>query len=95
MTKYIFITVCGILYLLWNIVAFSMMGIDKRKAVRNQRRISERALLLSAFFFGGIGSLTGMFVFRHKTRHLKFRILLPLFTLLNISILFLLYYYFG
>lgn len=92
MTKIILITV-GVV--LWNIVTFLMMAIDKRKAVRNRRRISERVLLLSAFFFGGIGSFTGMFVFRHKTRHLKFRILLPFFTLLNISILFLLYYHFG
>lgn len=62
----------------WNIITFSLMGIDKRKAVKHKHRISERSLFLCAFLFGGAGILCGMLVFRHKTKHWSFRILVPL-----------------
>ena len=76
-----------IIYILigWNVVVFALYGIDKRKAIRNRWRIKESVLLLSAFFMGGIGALAGMSVFRHKTKHLKFRILVPLALVVNIA----------
>ena len=61
-----------------NIVAFIMYGIDKRKAKKNEYRISEKALLLSAAVGGSIGALSGMKVFRHKTKHKQFVIGVPL-----------------
>ena len=54
------------------------MGMDKRRAIRNRWRIPERTLLLIAFLGGGIGSFLGMRIFRHKTKHRKFVILLPI-----------------
>lgn len=68
----------GVAFVLLNLCAFILFGADKSRAQRGAWRISERALLLSAACFGGTGALLGMRAFRHKTRHWKFRILVPL-----------------
>lgn len=65
-----------------NIVAFAMYGIDKAKAKKKRWRISEASLLSVAFLGGAYGAWLGMKVFHHKTRHRKFRILVPLFAVL-------------
>ncbi|MCW3161118.1 DUF1294 domain-containing protein [Chryseobacterium oryctis] len=49
-----------------NFFTFIIFGIDKRKALKNKRRISENTLLIITFLGGTIGSVLGMFVFRHK-----------------------------
>ena len=72
--------------LLVNIVAFAAYGIDKRKAQKGKWRIPESTLLLLAFFGGAIGALLGMRVFRHKTKHWKFKILVPLFLVLQLAL---------
>jgi uncharacterized membrane protein YsdA (DUF1294 family) len=77
----------------WNIVTFILMAIDKYKAVHGKWRISEAALLTAAFAMGGFGSLLGSLFFHHKTRKWKFRILLPVALLFNISLIFLIWYY--
>ena len=61
-----------------NLAAFALMGADKRRARRGRWRISEKALFLPALFGGALGGLLGMRLFRHKTRHLSFNILIPL-----------------
>mgnify|MGYP003294755581 CR=1 FL=1 len=72
--------------LLVNIVAFAAYGIDKRKAQKGRWRIPESTLLLLAFFGGAIGALMGMRVFHHKTKHWKFKILVPLFLILQFAL---------
>ncbi len=74
-----------------NIVAFLLFGIDKRRAIQGQWRIPERVLLGVAVLGGGPGALLGMKLFRHKTKHLKFRIGIPLCILLNGILFFLAY----
>ncbi|MEC3877441.1 DUF1294 domain-containing protein [Chryseobacterium salviniae] len=49
-----------------SIITFIIFGIDKRKAVKHQRRISENTLLTVTFFGGTIGALLAMLIFRHK-----------------------------
>ena len=61
-----------------NLLAFVIYGNDKRKARKNKWRTPESTLLMLAFIGGAYGAWLGMRVFRHKTRHLKFRILVPL-----------------
>ena len=61
-----------------SILGFALMGKDKKKAKKNAWRIPERTLILIAFAGGGIGSFLGMRIFRHKTKHAKFAILLPI-----------------
>jgi len=72
--------------IIWNIIVFAMYGLDKQKAKLRKRRISERTLMLSALLMGGTGALFGMSVFRHKTKHLKFKIGVPLLLILNIAV---------
>ena len=68
----------GIYILLINLISFFAMGIDKLKAKKNKWRIPEGTLLLFCFLGGGVGGLLGMSLFRHKTKHAKFLILVPL-----------------
>lgn len=71
-------------YLIINVVALVFYGVDKLKAIKNKWRIPEATLLGLAFFGGGLGALMGMQIFRHKTKHWSFRILVPLFLILHI-----------
>ena len=75
------------LWLIWNLFTFLQMGMDKRKAVKEKQRISEKTLLLSAFFMGAVGSGAGMLVFHHKTKKWKFRILVPLALAVNLAVI--------
>ena len=63
-----------------NLVTFIVYAYDKRIARQNRgkRRVPERTLLLLAFFGGFLGAALGMSVCRHKTKHTRFRILVPL-----------------
>ena len=80
-------TVNPIYYILlaWNLTVFALYGLDKRKAKRGQWRTPESVLLLTAFALGGIGALLGMQLFRHKTRHWKFKILVPLAAVVTVA----------
>ncbi len=79
----------GLIYMVMiNMVTFALYGMDKRRAVKNKWRISERALLGAAFFGGSLGAVLGMHMFRHKTKHWRFKILVPLFLLLHIVLLY-------
>lgn len=60
-----------------NIIGFITMGIDKSRARHNKWRISELSLLLWAAAGGSLGSLLGMLIFHHKTKHAKFFIGIP------------------
>lgn len=69
-----------IVYLVLNLIAFALFGIDKRRAIKDHWRISEATLLIAAFF-GAIGALAGMELFRHKTKKLKFKLVYVFFVL--------------
>ena len=78
-----------LILVLWNLITFTLTGIDKYRAVKGKYRISERVLFSCAFFLGGPGILCGMYVFRHKTRHWSFRLLIPAAVAVNaVSIFF-------
>ena len=62
-----------------NFVSMACFGLDKLWAIRGGARIPE-SRLLSLAFLGPFGALTGMLLFRHKTRKPRF-LLVPLFTL--------------
>ena len=74
-----------------NLTAFAAMGIDKSKAKRNAWRIPEATLFTLAIIGGSIGALSGMFIFHHKTRHLSFRIGLPLILLIHLFLVYVLF----
>ena len=66
-----------IYFLLINLLLFILMGIDKRKAVTNKWRIKEKTLFILCLLGGSIGGIIGLYTFRHKTKHLKFKIGFP------------------
>ena len=68
-----------------NAIAFILMLADKRMAQKNLWRIPEATLLLSAAIGGSIGSLAGMYTFRHKTKHLKFTLGVPAILIAQIA----------
>lgn len=81
-----------LLYLtLANVIAFVLYGVDKLKAQRNWMRVSEFTLLMVAMLSGSLGALIGMNVWRHKTKHWKFTIGIPLVLLLQIALMVILY----
>ena len=61
-----------------NAVGFLLMLIDKVKAKKNLWRIPEATLFLVAAIGGSVGSILGMYTFRHKTKHIKFIVGMPL-----------------
>lgn len=68
-----------LLYLLIiNAAGFLLMLVDKFKAKKNLWRIPEATLMTVAALGGSVGSLIGMYAVRHKTRHLKFTVGIPL-----------------
>ena len=80
-------TVFGILaiyFIVINLTGFAMMGIDKRKAVKKLWRIPESTLFVIAIIGGSIGSIIGMSIFHHKTRHWYFVFGMPLILILQI-----------
>ncbi|WAA11642.1 DUF1294 domain-containing protein [Fervidibacillus halotolerans] len=66
-----------VVIILMNIFGFIVMGMDKRRAKRQKWRISERTIWLTALLGGALGITIGMYVFRHKTKHLSFKLGLP------------------
>lgn len=70
-----------------NVVSFLMMGIDKRKAVKRAFRIPESTLFVLAIIGGSIGSIIGMHLFRHKTRHWYFLYGMPVILALQIILI--------
>lgn len=73
-----------------NLITCILYGVDKLKAIARGRRTPERVLLGFTFWGGSIGALIGMQVFRHKTKHLKFQICVPLFLIIHIVLIVLL-----
>jgi uncharacterized membrane protein YsdA (DUF1294 family) len=66
------------------IAGFCSMGIDKSRAKKNQWRIKEKTLFLIAFLGGSVGSILGMYSFRHKTKHNSFVYGMPAILLLQV-----------
>lgn len=73
-----------IYFIVINISGFLIMFIDKQKAKKGAWRIPEKTLFFITVLGGGIGTIAGMYIFRHKTQKLNFVIGLPLITILEI-----------
>lgn len=93
-TPEIFTTKNIVLYfIIINIIGFLIMYIDKQKAKKGKWRIPEKTLFIITALGGGIGTIAGMYTFRHKTKKIAFVIGFPLITILEIiSIIYLKYF---
>lgn len=69
-----------------NLLGFILMGIDKRKAKKYQWRISEKTLWFITIVGGAIGTLFGMQIFHHKTKHRLFQTGVPFLVFLHLAL---------
>ncbi|MBE6623960.1 MAG: DUF1294 domain-containing protein [Ruminococcaceae bacterium] len=76
-----------VIIIIVNLFGFSLCAYDKFAAKAKFPRVPEKLLLSIAACFGSMGIFCGMFLFRHKTRHKRFLILVPVFLVLQIVIL--------
>ena len=74
-------------YVVINAVAFFMYGADKYFAKKDMWRISEKALLGVAAVGGAFGAFLGMETFRHKTKHAKFTVTVPVLMAAHLGVL--------
>jgi len=77
-----------IIYLvIMNIAGFAIMGIDKKKAIKDAWRIPEKTLFLVSIIGGSLGTMLGMNYFRHKTKHWYFKFGMPLIFVCHVALL--------
>ena len=76
--------------LIINALSFLLMLADKFRAQNKMRRTPEAVLLGSAILGGSLGCLAGMYSMRHKTKHIKFTVGVPLILLAQVLLAFLL-----
>jgi len=70
-----------------NTLAFIVYGIDKYMAKNNLTRVPEFILFALAILFGSVGAWSAMYFFHHKTKHLKFVVLVPIFFITQVIIM--------
>ena len=70
--------------LIINALGFLLMLIDKWKAKHHRWRIPEATLMGVAALGGSLGSLLGMYTVRHKTKHIKFTVGIPVILVVQI-----------
>lgn len=73
--------------ILINIIGFLSMKLDKEKARRHKWRIPEKTLFMIAIIGGSLGSILGMQIFRHKTKHAVFVIGMPFILMVQIVLI--------
>ncbi|WP_259132297.1 DUF1294 domain-containing protein [Chryseobacterium ginsenosidimutans] len=82
------------LLLIINIISFIIFGIDKQKAVKHKRRISELNLLILTFLGGTIGAILAMLFFRHKISKTSFLLKFGLIVLIQTALIYFFQKYF-
>ena len=78
------ISVLLIYIALVNLLGLYAMFTDKQRAKKRAFRVPEATLFAIAIIGGSIGSILGMYLFRHKTRHWYFVYGMPLILILQI-----------
>lgn len=74
-----------------NVIAFFLMGIDKQRAKKHAFRVPEATLFTISVIGGAIGSIIGMYTFRHKTRHPSFVYGIPIILIVQLLLIYALY----
>lgn len=86
-------TIAIIYFTIINLIGFTIMGMDKKRAIRGAWRISEASLFLTALLGGALGCTLGMKHFRHKTKHWYFKYGMPAIFVVQLLIIFLFLFY--
>jgi len=80
------ITILAVLYLVViNVAGYFTMYTDKKRAIRHEYRIPEKNLWLIAIIGGAVGTTLGMNHFRHKTKHLSFKLGFPFLAVIQVA----------
>ncbi|WP_175492800.1 DUF1294 domain-containing protein [Bacillus sp. OK048] len=74
-------------YIIMNLIGLFVMKADKDRAKKHQYRISENTLWLIALLGGAVGTTVGMQRYRHKTKHLSFKVGFPLLAVAEVILL--------
>ena len=88
MNDYFLLILIGYL-LIVNIISIIVCATDKSAAKKGHRRIPEKTLFLLSFLGGALFMYATMLKIRHKTKHLKFMLTLPLIIILQTVLLIL------
>lgn len=81
-----------IFYIIINVITFIAFVVDKWKAKANAWRIPEAQLLGLCFVGGALGGFAAMQLVRHKTRHVKFMIGVPVMLILQLILIYYSFY---
>lgn len=90
----IFLFILAIYLILINLIAVIVTIFDKLCAVKRRWRVKESTLLLLSALGGSICMYITMLLIRHKTRHIKFMLGIPLILIVQLIIAFLIWRYF-
>ncbi|MFD1136846.1 MULTISPECIES: DUF1294 domain-containing protein [Paenibacillus] len=77
-------------FALINTAGLFIMWYDKSQAIIRARRVPEKRLFAIAALGGATGVWMGMYLFRHKTKHLLFKLGIPLLIIMNLILLLIL-----
>lgn len=83
MSELLFVYFCGI-----QLIAVILTVKDKKNSVKGKWRISEKTLLLTGLLGGALSMYITMLLIRHKTKHIRFMLLLPVMILLHIIVFY-------
>ena len=72
-----------------NLCGLIAMLMDKQRAIRKQWRIPEKTLFGLAILGASLGTIIGMHLFKHKTKHLEFRFGLPIILIIQTALTYL------
>ena len=76
-----------------SIVGFILPAVDKIKAQQGKWRISEKTLFIVSLLGGSFAMYLSMRIFRHKTKHKRFMIGIPVIIILQIAVVFAVWYF--
>ncbi|MFD2705255.1 DUF1294 domain-containing protein [Salibacterium lacus] len=69
-----------------NVITFVEAGKDKHQARHKKQRTPEKRFWLLTWAGGSAGMLAGMYIFRHKTRHILFKAGVPIVCAVHVFI---------
>lgn len=81
--------------LIMSIITYCFYVSDKKRAIRQDRRIPEKTLLILSLVGGAIGGYLAMLTVRHKTKHWYFTAVNLLGIAIHIAALVLMIVYFS
>ena len=88
---YIIFIILTVYLMFINLIAVIVTAYDKFSAVKKRRRVREKSLFLISLLGGSLGMYVTMLLIRHKTRHLKFMLALPVLLIIQLIAVYLIW----